>query len=313
MENPFELSADNKRYLTYNYYLRRRFGEKVIKISLNGGFSCPNIDGRKGFGGCTYCSPEGSGEFAGNPQDDVATQFEQVKKRLSTKWEGVYIPYFQANTNTYAPLSRLKKLYEAALSQENVVGLSISTRPDCIEDDVADYLAELSKKTYLTVELGLQTIHDETAKKINRCHTYAEFLEGYEKLHSRGINVCVHLIDGLPKETKEMMIETVEKVAKLDIHAVKIHLLHVISGTKLAEEYARGEFSTLELFDYVDIVCDQIERLPKNVIIERVTGDGESESLVAPLWSRKKLVVMNEIDKELLRRKSWQGRLFSGN
>lgn len=305
--SPFPFSNDNKRYHTYNYFLLRRFGGKVFKVSLNGGFTCPNLDGTKGFGGCTYCSALGSGDFAGNPSQSIAEQFSAVRNQIEKKWQGHAIAYFQANTNTYAPLPRLKELFEAALAQEDVVGLSISTRPDCLPEDVADYLAELSERTFLTVELGLQTIHDATGEYINRCHTYADFLAGYEKLQKRGINVCVHVINGLPHETHEMMLQTAQALARLKPHSVKLHLLHVLRGTHMAEQYLRGEFPLLSLEEYVQILCDQLEVLPPETVIQRVTGDGKRSALLGPLWSLNKFVVMNEIDKELVRRNSWQG------
>ena len=311
MSNPFPFSDDNKRYLTQNYFLRKKFGEKVFKISLNGNFTCPNIDGTKGVGGCTYCSSLGSGDFGGNPSEDICTQFQDVKEKMQHKWHGEYIAYFQANTNTYAHVSKLRELFETALRQEGVVGLSIATRADCLNDDVVEYLSELSTRTYLTVELGLQTVHDSTGTHINRCHTYSDFLSGYEKLHCRGINVCVHVINGLPHETHNMMLETVKEISRLDIHSIKLHLLHVIKGTKIADEYIRGEFKLLSLEEYVQIICDQIELLSPNVIIQRITGDGDKKTLIGPLWSLNKLVVMNEIDKEFARRNSYQGLKYS--
>ncbi len=303
----FRFTLDNKRYHTYNYFLRTKFGGKVMKISLNGGFTCPNIDGTKGIGGCTYCSSSGSGDFAGNPSLDIHRQFEEVKAMMTNKWEGKYIAYFQANTNTYAPLPRLKTLYESALSEKDVIGLSIATRADCISEEIADYLKELSEKTYLTVELGLQTIHDKTGERINRCHSYADFLKGYNMIKERGIPVCVHLINGLPGETREMMVETAREVGKLNPDFVKLHLLHIIKGTKIAEEFERGEFSLMTLPEYVSVICDQLEVLPQETVIQRVTGDGKKEDLIGPMWSLKKFVVMNEIDKEMVRRNSCQG------
>lgn len=312
MINPYSNSDNNKRYYTHNFYLKRRFGQKVIKIPLNGGFSCPNIDGVKGTGGCTYCSSSGSGDFAGKPSESISKQFRSVKGILNKKWKtGFYIPYFQANTNTYAPLNRLKALYEEALAQDDVVGLAVSTRPDCISDVAADYLAELSERTYLTVELGLQTIHDETGRKINRCHTYADFLTGYEKLHSRKINVCAHIINGLPGETHNMMMQTASELSLLELHSLKIHLLHIIKGTVLAEQYKKGEFAAMTYDEYVNTVCDQLEILPPDLIIQRVTGDGDKNTLIAPLWSLDKLSVLNGIDKELVRRNSWQGKFYT--
>ena len=311
-DNPFEFSDDNKRYHTYNYYLRRRFGRKVMKIPLNVDLGCPNRDGTKGMGGCKFCSAYLSGEFAGDPCDDIRTQFESVKKKMNEKWaDGLYIPYFQAGSNTYAPVEKLREMYETALSVENCAGLSIATRADCIDEQKAALLGELAQRTYLTVELGLQTVHDKTALAMNRCHTFADFLKGYDLLRKNGVNVCVHIIDGLPGETREMMLETARELSKLELHSIKIHLLHVLKNTELAKMYERGEFQTLEMQEYVDIVCDQIELLPKELIIQRVTGDGAKDELIAPLWSLKKFCVMNEIDKELGRRDSYQGIRFS--
>ncbi len=293
-----------KYYNAQSSYLKARFGKKTVKVSLNGGFTCPNIDGTKGTGGCAYCSAKGSGDFGGDPEKTVTEQFEQVRVTLESKWGSdlLYIPYFQANTGTYAPLERLKALYEEALSQKNAVGLAISTRPDCISEETADYLGELAKRTYLTVELGLQTVHDETARMLNRCHTYKDFLRGYELLRSRGVNVCVHIINSLPGETREMMLETVRKVSELDIHGIKIHMLHIIQGTALAERYARGEFELMGKDEYIETVCDQLEILPRSVVVERLTGDGDRKSLIAPLWSLNKKSVLNGIDKEMRHR-----------
>ena len=307
-DNTFEFSDDNKRYHTYNYYLKKRFGKKVMKIPLNVDLGGPNRDGTKGIGGCKFCSAKLSGEFAGDPCEDIRTQFESIKTMMNNKWaDGLYIPYFQAGSNTYAPVERLRQMYETALSIENCVGMSIATRADCIDDEKAALLGELAKRTYLTVELGLQTVHDSTALAMNRCHTFADFLKGYELLRKNGVNVCVHIIDGLPGETHEMMLETARELAKLDLHIVKIHLLHVLKNTELAAMYERGEFETLTMQEYVDIVCDQLEVLPKQFVIGRVTGDGARDELVAPMWSLKKFCVMNEIDKELGRRNSYQG------
>lgn len=310
MYNPFPFSLDNKRYHTWNWFLQNKFGCKVTKIALNGGFTCPNIDGTKGVGGCSYCLG-GSGEFAGSPLDSITNQFQKVAEKMGKKWQNTkYIPYFQANTNTYAPLEKLKALYEEALSQENVVGLAIATRPDCISDDVLDYLAELSKRTYLLVELGLQSIFDETGDRINRCHSYKEFENCYFRLKERGINVCVHLIMGLPGETHEMILKSVKKVASLRPECVKLHLLHILKGTKIAKQYEKGEFRCMELSEYVNVIVDALELLPKETVIQRLTGDGAKDSLIAPLWSLKKFVVLNEIDKEMVRRNTMQGAKF---
>lgn len=307
MENSFKFSLDNKRYHTWNYHLKKTFGGKVFKVALNAGFTCPNIDGTKGVGGCSYCHA-GSGDFAGNPEDDILTQFETVKKKMHRKWEKAkYIPYFQANTNTYAPVNILKEKFEPVLSQDGVVGLAIATRADCLTGEVLDYLEDLGRRTYLIVELGLQTIFDETGDKINRCHTFSEFLEGYNNLKKRNIKVCVHLIEGLPGETREMMIESARKVALLRPDFVKMHLLHILKGTKIANQYENGEFRTLSLKEYVEIICDCLELFHEETVIQRLTGDGGRSDLIAPLWSLKKFVVLNEIDKEMLRRGSFQG------
>ena len=307
MYNPFPYSLDNKRYHTWNWFLQDKFGCKVTKIALNGGFTCPNIDGTKGVGGCSYCLG-GSGEFAGSPADSIKNQFLTIAEKMEKKWQNTkYIPYFQANTNTYAPLERLKVLFEEALSIDDVVGLAIATRPDSISDEVLDYLSELNKRTYLLIELGLQSIFDETGDRINRCHSYKEFEDCYRRLKKRGINVCVHLIMGLPGETHEMMLESVKKVASLRPECVKLHLLHILKGTKIAEEFQNGEFRCMELEEYVKVIVDALELLPKETVIQRLTGDGAKDSLIAPLWSLKKFVVLNEIDKEMVRRNTVQG------
>lgn len=308
MHNDFIYSNDNKRYHTWNYHLQTTFGEKVFKVALNAGFTCPNIDGTKGTGGCIYCSSSGSGDFAGDPAAPVLEQFHSVRQRMHEKWpRAKYIAYFQAHTNTYAPVRVLRQKFEPVLAQEHVVGLSIATRADALQEDVLDYLSELSQRTYLIVELGLQTVFDETGVRINRCHTYAEFLEGYEQLTRRGIRVCVHLIDGLPGETTEMMLESARRVAQLRPHCVKLHLLHVLKNTKLAEQYAQGLVPVLSLEAYVDIIIRQLEVFPPETIFQRLTGDGGRAQLIAPLWSLKKFVVLNEIDKEMVRRDTYQG------
>lgn len=299
---------DNKRYHTWNYYLRNTFGEKIFKVSINAGFTCPNIDGKVAYGGCTYCSKEGSGDFAGNPKDDLIKQFKEIKEMMLKKWPNAkYIGYFQAYTNTYAPLEVLKEKYETILEQEDVVGLSISTRPDCLEDDVVEYLSELNKRTNLWVELGLQTIHDSTSKIINRGHDYKTFLEGVEKLKAKNIKIVVHIINGLPGEDYNMMMETAKAVADLNVHGIKIHLLHVIKDTPMARMLEKNMMTLMTQEEYVNLVCDQIEILPPEMIIHRLTGDGKKEDLVGPLWSLKKWEVLNAIDDTLKSRNSCQG------
>ena len=311
--NPYPNSDSNKRYYTYDYYLRRTFGGKCMKIPLDAGFTCPNIDGRCSVGGCIYCSPRGSGDFAADAVLPIEEQFEIVKDQLSSKWKTErYIPYFQAHTNTYAPLEVIREKVEAVACKEGVVGINIATRADCLEDDVVEYLAELAERTVLTVELGLQTVHDSVAYAINRGHTFDDFLGGYEKLRraSHKIQICVHLIFGLPDEDREMMLESVREVARLMPDQVKFHLLHVIRGTRLGEIYLEGGYEPLEMEEYVDIVASALTLLPPDTVVGRVTGDGMQSELLAPDWSRKKTVVINNIDKKMFSEDLWQGKFF---
>ena len=312
--NPFKNSDTNKRYYTYDYYLRKTFGGKCMKIPIDAGFTCPNIDGRCAYGGCIYCSPRGSGDFAPDSLIPTDEQFEIVKRQLSTKWKtDRYIPYFQAHTNTYAPVEVIREKIEPVMKKSGVVGLNIATRADCLEDDVLSYLAELAERTVLTVELGLQSASDVTARVINRGHTYADFLLGYEKLRrvSERINICIHIIFGLPGEDRKMMLETVRAVAKLAPEQVKIHLLHVIRGTALADIYLRGEYTPLTQEEYVDIVAEALTYLPPETVIGRLTGDGVQSELLAPDWSRRKTAVINDIDKKMYADGLVQGQNFS--
>ena len=298
-----------KRYSTFNEQLRERFGGKIVKISLDAGFTCPNRDGTLGKDGCVYCSERGSGDFAGDQRLSIPGQFFEVKERMKNKWPSAqYIAYFKAYTNTYAAVKRLREVYEEALAEENVVGLSISTRPDCLPENVLDYLEELNQRTYLWVELGLQSIHGRTLAWIGRGHDYAQFLKGLEQLRARGIRVCAHIILGLPGETKADMMETAQAVAQLPLQGIKIHLLHVLKGTPLAAIYQHVPFDLLTKEEYVLLVVDILEILPPEMVIHRLTGDGPPDDLIGPLWSRKKWEVLNAIDAELERRVSWQGK-----
>ena len=305
----FLYSDSNKRYHTLNYFYKHKFNSKVFKVSLNGGFTCPNIDGTVGTKGCIYCSKSGSGDFAGNPKDDLIKQFETIKNIILNKWpKAKYIGYFQARTNTYAPVPILKQKYETILKLPNVVGLNIATRSDSITDECLDYLAELNKKTYLTIELGLQTIHEATAILINRCSTLDNFEKMVYKSKERNINVVVHIINGLPYETKEMMIDTVKYLNKLPIDGIKIHMLHIVKDTELAHMYKEKPFHVLTRDEYVDIVINQLENLQPEIVIHRITGDPKKEDLIEPTWLLKKFCVLNEIDKEMVKRDSYQGK-----
>ncbi len=306
--NNFKYTNSNKRYHTLDYYYKNRFHEKVFKVSLNAGFSCPNIDGKVGYGGCIYCSKSGSGEFAGNKEDSLEKQFKEIKEMMLKKWpKAKYIGYFQARTNTYAPVNELKKMYETILKQDNVIGLNIATRPDSITDECLDYLEELNKKTYLTIELGLQTTKESTSKLINRCHTLECFEDMVNKLRKRNIDVVVHIINGLPYETKEDMLNTVKYLNKLDIQGIKIHMLSIIKNTPIEKMYKEEKFHLLSKEEYIDIVVSQLELLREEIVIHRITGDPKLDDLIEPSWLTKKFCVLNDIDKEMVKRDTYQG------
>ncbi len=304
----FKNTLDNKRYYTLNYFYKTKFNSKVFKVSLNGGFSCPNKDGSKGTGGCIYCSPSGSGDFAGNIKDNLIKQFNEVRDIMLKKWpEAKYIAYFQANSNTYGTVEELKEKYESVINLPGVIGISIATRPDCFNEEIYNYIEELSKRTYLTIELGLQTIHEKTLNLINRGHTTKEFEECYHELKRRNINVIVHIINGLPGETKEDMIETAKYLNNLKVDGVKIHMLHVTKHTKLSDMYEKKPFHILTKEEYIDIVISQLEYLNENIVIARITGDPVKEDLIEPQWLLKKFCVLNDIDKEMVKRNTYQG------
>ena len=310
----FKNTLDNKRYYTLNYYYKKKYHCKVCKISLNAGFSCPNKDGKVSYGGCIFCSKLGSGDFAGDKTHDLITQFNEIKEKMLKKWpESKFIGYFQANTNTYAKVETLKKYYESILSLDNVVGLNIATRSDAIDDDVLNYLDILNKKCDLTIELGLQSMHDETLKYINRGHDLNNFIECFNKLKQRNIKVVVHIINGLPGETKEMMIKTAKFLNELNIDGIKIHMLHIVKDTKLAEIYEKEHFPILSKEEYIDIIINQLEFLNENIVIHRITGDPKKEDLIEPSWLLKKFCVLNDIDKEMKNRNTYQGRLVQNS
>ena len=304
----FPYTLDNKKYHTLNYHVKTKYNCKVVKVSLNAGFSCPNIDGKVGYGGCIYCSKTGSGEFGGDKTKPLPEQFKEIKEKISKKWpNSKYIAYFQARTNTYAPLEILKEKYESVLKIEDVIGIAIATRPDAIEDDVLDYLEELNKRTNLTIELGLQTIHDQTSKLINRCHSLKQFEDMVKKLKFRKIEVVVHIINGLPYETKEMMIETVKYLNHLPIDCIKIHMLNIVKDTPLEKLYYQENFHILSKEEYIDIVISQLEYLDPKIVIHRITSDPDPQTLIEPTWLIKKFCLLNDIDKEIKKRDTYQG------
>ena len=304
----FKYSNTNKRYYTLDYFYKQTFNSKVAKVNLDAGFTCPNIDGTKGYKGCIYCL-KGSSDY--DKQNDLLKQFNEKKEIMLKKWpNSKLIGYFQANTNTYAPLDVLKEKYELILKQ-GVIGLSIATRCDAITDECLDYLEELNKRTYLTIELGLQTIHEKTSILINRCHTLECFTDMVNKLRERGISVVVHIINGLPYETKEMMIETVKYLSKLDIQGIKIHMLSIVKNTELAKMYEKNKFHVLTKDEYIEIVCSQLRYLRPEIVIHRITGDPNINDLIEPLWITNKRQILNDIDKYMVKHDIYQGDLVN--
>lgn len=298
----FTNTLDNKRYHTLNYFYRNKFHSKIFKVSLNANFSCPNFKNGKG---CIFCKNGSGNNFS---KLSLKDQFEIVKIPLEKKWpNSKYIAYFQANTNTYAPLEVLKEKYEQVLDIPNVIGLSIATRSDALDNDILNYLSELNKRTFLTVEIGLQSSNEDTLKLINRGHSLANFELAIKELQKRNIFTVVHIINGLPYETRETMLNTVKYLNNLNIDGIKIHMLYISKDTELENMYLKEKFSLLSKEEYIDIVCEQLEYLNPNIVIERITGDPLKEELVAPNWLLKKFCVLNDIDKAMKKRNIYQG------
>lgn len=309
--NPFPYSSSNKRYYTYDYYLKQTFQQKVFKVALDAGFSCPNRDGHCGTGGCTFCSLAGSGDFAGHRNDSLLDQFDQVKTMMHQKWPiAKYIAYFQAFTNTYGPVEQLKTYFEPFVHMSDVVGIAIATRPDCVPEDVIDYLESIHQRTHLWVELGLQTSHDATADAFNRGYPTSVLTDAVHRLRRRGIRVLVHLINGLPGETMEMMVANARYVAGLDIQGLKIHSLCLLNNTLMGENYRQQPWPLMTMEEYVDLVVHQLELLSPQMVIQRVTGDAKKEDLIAPLWSLKKTLVTNRIDQRMVELNTYQGKRY---
>jgi len=300
---------NDKRYHTLDYELKRIFGEKTIKLSIDGGFTCPNRDGKIGNKGCIFCSERGSGDFNSERNKSISQQVEEQKQIMSGKWKSnTYIAYFQNYTNTYDTVENLRKKFYEALSCENIHGLAIATRPDCIDDEIAGLLAELNSKTFLWVELGLQTINDNTADLIRRGYKLDQFDNCIELLKKTNIRTVVHLIMGLPGESKKQMLDSVTYISKKNVWGVKLHMLHILKNTDLAEYYTRAPFKILNQQEYVDIICDSLELLKEDIVIHRLTGDGKKSDLIAPIWTLNKLKVLSDIDKELKTRENYQGK-----
>jgi len=301
----------DKRYFSLNEYCKLAFGGKVYRLSLNAGCTCPNRDGSLSTGGCTFCSEGGSGDFATDYNVSITTQIEKAKSRIQKKTNcNQFIAYFQAYTNTYAPISHLRRVFTEALEQPEIVGLSIATRSDCLSEEVLDLLEELSNSKPIWIELGLQTIHATTHARLNTHTTIEMFDVAVANLHARKIPVIAHVILGLPGETKEMMLETIKHIALLPVSGIKLQLLHILKGTKLGLEYEADPFPLFELKEYCDFVIDCLEILPPDMVIHRLTGDGPRKLLIAPLWSTDKKRVLNTIQKRLKERDTWQGKCF---
>jgi len=309
----FKYTLDNKRYHTLNYHVKTKYNQKIVKISLNAGFTCPNLDGTVGYGGCIYCSKSGSGDFGGDVTKPLEEQFYEIKSKIDKKWpNSKYIAYFQARTNTHAPVKVLKEKYESVINLPDVIGISIATRSDAITEECLDYLKELNTKPNLTIELGLQTIHEQTSKLINRCHTLENFENMVKKLKENNIEVVVHIINGLPYETKEMMIDTVKYLNNLNIDGIKIHMLNIVKDTPLEKLYTKEKFHVLTKEEYIDIVISQLEYLNQKVVIHRITSDPDPKNLIAPTWLLKKTCLLNDIDKEMKQRNTYQGIKLKG-
>ena len=301
----------DKPYHSLDYELKRQFGQKIYKVSLDGGMSCPNRDGTVGTGGCTFCSQGGSGEFAvgrtGYP--DVWEQIEQAKTRVHRKisGEGKYIAYFQSYTNTYAPVDYLRTLFERAITHPDIVARSVGTRPDCLGDEVVALLKELNRQKPVWVELGLQTIHEKTAERIHRGYRLEVFEDAYRRLKEAGLTVVVHVILGLPGETKEEMLETVDYLGKIPVDGIKLQLLHILKGSQMATEYEKNPFSLMELEEYLDLILTCVARLPQSVVIHRLSGDGAKALLIGPAWSANKKLVLNRMMQKFRENGIFQG------
>ena len=302
---------NGKPYHSFDYMLREKFGEKIYKVALNGGMTCPNRDGTLGSRGCIFCSAGGSGDFAGNRQDSITEQIEKQTASIRQK-RGVakFIAYFQAYTNTYAPVDYLRKIYTEALSHPDIVAISIGTRPDCLDEDILQLLDELNQKKPVWGELGLQTIHETTAQYIRRGYALSCFETAVSKLRKRNLDVIVHTILGLPGESKNDILSTIEYLNHQDIQGIKLQLLHVLKGTDLADDYFKGKFQVYTMEEYLDLVIDCLEHLNPEIVIHRLTGDGPKDLLIAPLWSSAKRTVLNTLHRECKLRHSFQGKQY---
>jgi radical SAM protein (TIGR01212 family) len=306
--------AAGLRYHAYNFYLRKKFGERVQKVSIDAGFTCPNVDGTVARGGCTFCDNRSFSPSRRSPRmspRDVAGQIAEGMRRLKWRYDvNKFIAYFQPATNTYAPVEKLRPLYEAAIEQDDVVGLAVGTRPDCVPGDVLDLLEELAGKTYLSVEYGMQTIHDHSLDWMNRGHHHDAMLDALERSRGRGFEICAHVILGLPGETHDDMLATAREVARLNLDSVKLHNLYAVKDTPLADQVARREVHLLERDEYIQVLVDFLELLPPDMIVERISGDAPPDYFIGPAWCLDKPGLRAALDAELERRDTWQGKFF---
>lgn len=311
MDNDFKYSFNEKRYHTFNYYLKSKYNCKVAKVVLDAGFTCPNRDGKKSFGGCIYCSDKGSGDSNVSLGENLLRQYEENKKVMNQKWPNdLYIPYFQSFSNTYGPLSKIKAMLEPFLYKDEVCEISIATRCDCLPNEVIEYLDSISNIKPIWLELGLQTSNDKTGKFINRQYDFSDFKDALNRLSKTNIKVCVHVLNGLPHETKDDMLKTIMDIKDLKFDAIKIHMLHIIKNTTLADIYEKQPFEILKRDDYIDLVVKQLELLKPEVVVERLTGDPIKENLIAPDWILNKTTILNDIDKLMRKLDTYQGSKY---
>jgi radical SAM protein (TIGR01212 family) len=312
LESPLDWQTGQRRYFSLNHYLRQRFGQRVQKVSIDAGFTCPNVDGTVTTGGCTFCDNRSFSPSRRIPQRDITDQIDEGIRRLKRRYKcQQFIAYFQPATNTYAAVDKLRELYDLALAHPEVVGLAIGTRPDCVADDVLDLLVSYHARTYLSVEYGMQTMHDASLDWMNRGHHHQLTREAVQRSHARDLKVCLHVILGLPGETHEMMMQTAHEVAALDVAAVKIHNLYAVRNTPLADQLAASEVTLMERDAYIETVVDFLEWIPPSMVIERISGEAPGDFLVAPEWCRDKPGVLSEIDSRMKQRDTWQGREWS--
>ena len=308
MVNNFKYSFNEKRYHTFNYYLKSKYHCKVAKVILDAGFTCPNRDGKKGYGGCIYCSELGSGDSNVDIGDSLLKQYNANKAIMDNKWQNdLYIPYFQSFSNTYGPLSKIKNMLEPFINMDEVCEISIATRCDCLSEETIKYLDSLTTIKPIWLELGLQTSNDETGKYINRQYDFMDFKNALDRLAKTNIKVCVHILNGLPHETIDDMLQTVKDIKDLKFDAIKIHMLHIIKNTKLAEIYEKENFNILTRNEYIELVVKQLELLRPEVIVERLTGDPIKDNLIAPTWISNKTTILNDIDKLMRKLDTYQG------